>query len=123
MIKTRMTFLEGRLFFSQSGLFENFSDCSDWMDKIVLIGWIKAGPQKSNFWSCKQANSDQRIRHESSMEVRRDLEMPSKLSKSVQLSEIYNRYHCKTKILCYFCDICTNLATEFCNWCIFMRRC
>jgi len=26
-------FLEGRLFFSQSELFENFSDCSDWLDK------------------------------------------------------------------------------------------
>jgi len=25
--------LEGRLFSSQSGLFENFSDCSDWLDK------------------------------------------------------------------------------------------
>jgi len=33
MIKTKVAFLEGRLFFSQSGLFENFSDCSDWMDK------------------------------------------------------------------------------------------
>jgi len=28
MIKTKVAFLEGRLFFSQSGLFENFSDCS-----------------------------------------------------------------------------------------------
>jgi len=26
-------FFGGRLFFSQSGLFENFSDCSDWLDK------------------------------------------------------------------------------------------
>jgi len=25
--------LEGRLFSSQSGLFENFSDCFDWLDK------------------------------------------------------------------------------------------
>jgi len=27
MIKTKVAF------FSQSGLFENFTDCSDWMDK------------------------------------------------------------------------------------------
>jgi len=33
MIKTKMVFLEGRLFFSQSGLFENFSNCSDWLEK------------------------------------------------------------------------------------------
>jgi len=33
MIKTKVAFFKGRLFFSQSGLFENFSDCSDWMDK------------------------------------------------------------------------------------------
>jgi len=26
-------FLEGRLFSSQSELFENFLDCSDWLDK------------------------------------------------------------------------------------------
>jgi len=48
MINAKVPFLEGRLFSSQSGLFENFSDCSDWLDKfqIVLIGWIKAGPPK-----------------------------------------------------------------------------
>jgi len=28
MMKTKVAFLEGRLFFNQSGLFENFSDCS-----------------------------------------------------------------------------------------------
>jgi len=33
MIKAKVAFLEGRLFSSQSGLFENFSDCSDWMEK------------------------------------------------------------------------------------------
>jgi len=33
MIKTKVAFLEGRLFFNQSRLFKNFSDCSDWMDK------------------------------------------------------------------------------------------
>jgi len=33
MIKAKVAFLEGRLFFSQSELFENFSDCSDWLDK------------------------------------------------------------------------------------------
>jgi len=32
MIKTKVASLEGQLF-SQSGLFENFSDCSDWLDK------------------------------------------------------------------------------------------
>jgi len=31
--QTKVTFLEGRLFSSQSELFENFSDCSDWLDK------------------------------------------------------------------------------------------
>jgi len=41
MIKTKEAFLEGRLFSSQSELFENFSDCSDWLDK--------AGPPKSHF--------------------------------------------------------------------------
>jgi len=29
-------FLGGRLFSSQSGLFKNFSDCSDWLDKSRL---------------------------------------------------------------------------------------
>jgi len=38
MIKTKVAFLESRLFSSQSELFENFSNC--------LIGWIKAGPPK-----------------------------------------------------------------------------
>jgi len=34
MINTKVAFLEGRLFeIQQSGLFENFSDCSDWLDK------------------------------------------------------------------------------------------
>jgi len=33
MIKTKVAFLKGRLFSSQSGLFENFSDYSDWLDK------------------------------------------------------------------------------------------
>jgi len=36
MIKTKVAFLEGRLFSSQSGLFENFLDCSDWLDKSRL---------------------------------------------------------------------------------------
>jgi len=55
MIKTKVAFLEGQLFFSQSGFFENFSDCFDWMDKsrpsekatfvlIMLTGYI------SLFW-------------------------------------------------------------------------
>jgi len=33
MIKTKVAVLEGRLFSSQSGLFETFSGCSDWLDK------------------------------------------------------------------------------------------
>jgi len=33
MIKAKVAFLVGRLFSNQSGLFENFSDCSDWLDK------------------------------------------------------------------------------------------
>jgi len=33
MIKTKVDFLESRLFFSQSGLFENYLDCSYWLDK------------------------------------------------------------------------------------------
>jgi len=50
MIKTKVAFLEGRLFFNQSGLFENSSDCSDWLDK--------SRPSKKPFLflSCKQAN-------------------------------------------------------------------
>jgi len=33
LIKTKVAFLEGLLFFSQIELFENFSICSDWLDK------------------------------------------------------------------------------------------
>jgi len=33
MIKAKVSFLEGWLFSSKSGLFENFSVCSDWLDK------------------------------------------------------------------------------------------
>jgi len=33
MIKSKVAFLEGQLFSSQSDLFENFSDCFDWLDK------------------------------------------------------------------------------------------
>jgi len=36
MIKTKVAFLESRLFSSQSGLFENFYDCSDWLEKSRL---------------------------------------------------------------------------------------
>jgi len=41
MIKTKAVFLEDRLFSSQSELLENFSNCSDWLDK--------SRPQKSHF--------------------------------------------------------------------------
>jgi len=45
MIKTQVAFLEGRIFSSQLELFENFLNCSEWLDKnrpsknatIVLI--------------------------------------------------------------------------------------
>jgi len=37
MIKAKVAFLDDRLFSSQSGLFENFSDCSDWLDKSRLF--------------------------------------------------------------------------------------
>jgi len=43
MIKTKVAFLEGRLFFSHSGLFENFLDCSDWIDKKTGL------PKKATF--------------------------------------------------------------------------
>jgi len=33
MIKAKVAFMEGRLFSYLSGFFENFSDCSDWLDK------------------------------------------------------------------------------------------
>jgi len=33
MIKTKVAFLEGRLFSSQSELFEYIFNCSDWLDK------------------------------------------------------------------------------------------
>jgi len=37
MIKTKAAFLGGQLISSQSGLFETFSDCSDWLlDKSRL---------------------------------------------------------------------------------------
>jgi len=33
MIKVKVAFLERRLFSSQSDLFENISDCFDWLNK------------------------------------------------------------------------------------------
>jgi len=33
MIKTKVAFLEGRLFSNQSEIFEYFLNCSDWLDK------------------------------------------------------------------------------------------
>jgi len=39
--QNKLAFLEGRLFSNQSGRFENFSDCFDWLDK--------AGPTKKHF--------------------------------------------------------------------------
>jgi len=37
MIKTKVAFLDDRLFLSQSGLFENLSVCSDWLDKSKIV--------------------------------------------------------------------------------------
>jgi len=36
MIKTKVAFLEGRLFFNQSELFQYFLNSSDWLDKSRL---------------------------------------------------------------------------------------
>jgi len=33
MIKAKVAVLESWFFSSQSGLFENYSDCCDWLDK------------------------------------------------------------------------------------------
>jgi len=33
MNKTKVAFLEGRIFSSQSELLEDLSDCSDWLEK------------------------------------------------------------------------------------------
>jgi len=41
MIKTKVAFLEGRLFSAIQGFLKTI--------QIVLIGWIKAGPPKSHF--------------------------------------------------------------------------
>jgi len=52
MIKIKVAFLEGRLFSSQSEVFENFKNYSDWLDKsrpskkatfvlIMQTGYIK----------------------------------------------------------------------------------
>jgi len=57
MIKTKVAFLEGRLFSSQSELYENFSDCSAWLDKsrpskqstFALIMWTGY----EYYWGCK----------------------------------------------------------------------
>jgi len=47
MIKIKVTFLKGRLFSSQVGLFENFSYCSDWLDKS------RSFKKPLLFWICK----------------------------------------------------------------------
>jgi len=49
MIKTKAAFLEGRLLSSQSEPLENFSNCSDWLDKS------RPSKKASYIWSCKQA--------------------------------------------------------------------
>jgi len=37
MIKTKVAFLEGRLFSSQSDPFKNFSNCSDYLDSEMIV--------------------------------------------------------------------------------------
>jgi len=49
MIKTKVAFLEGRLFSSQSELFEYFLSFCDWPDKS------RPSKKPQLFWSCKQA--------------------------------------------------------------------
>jgi len=52
MIKTKVAFLEGRIFSNQSEFFKYFLNCSDWLDK-------SRPPQKPLlFWSCKLAIFD-----------------------------------------------------------------
>jgi len=52
MIKTKVTFLEGRLLSSQSEQSERFSKSSDWLEKSRPF-------KKATFvWSCKQANCE-----------------------------------------------------------------
>jgi len=36
MIKAKVAFLDGRIFSNQPGLFEDFSNYSDWLDKSRL---------------------------------------------------------------------------------------
>jgi len=55
MIKTKVDFLEGRLFSNQSGLFENFSDCSDWLDKS------RSFKKPLLLRSCKEAKNGKRM--------------------------------------------------------------
>jgi len=57
MIKAKVAIrvLVARLFSSQSELFENFSDCSDWLDKS------RSSKKPLLFWSCKQANHVNRL--------------------------------------------------------------
>jgi len=50
MIKTKVSFLEGRLLSSQSEQFEKYSKSSDRLEK-------------SHFWSCKQAISGLAFTH------------------------------------------------------------
>jgi len=49
MIKTKVAFLEGQLFSSQSELFEYFFNCFDWLD------WSLPSQKPLLFWSSWQA--------------------------------------------------------------------
>jgi len=65
MIKTKVAFLEGRLFSSQSGLFENF--------RLLLLAGKKPALQKSHlFLSCKQAIRDPGSGLNEGMSVKKD---------------------------------------------------
>jgi len=52
MIKTKVAFLESRLFSSQSELYEICLNCSDWLDKS------RPSKKATSVWSCKQAISE-----------------------------------------------------------------
>jgi len=50
--QSKSGFFRGPDFFSQSELFENLLDCSDWLDKS------RPFTKPLLFWSCKQVNNN-----------------------------------------------------------------
>jgi len=51
MIKTKETFLEGRFFSANQGSFENFSDCSTWLDTLCIGLLIHYRTRKRNLFN------------------------------------------------------------------------